>query len=774
MNKRIILIVALLLLALAAPLYLISWLSPQYLPAPFNNSLVLLGVVIMAVFTILANLKDTIELVERYILGRSSAGGGSGVTVVQGNQSVTNIITQYGTVLSPANRDDLIQQVTQYLAWVVEEYGHIELRGIKRDDKQLVQLDLETVYVPLTVRAYQPVTVKEEGGSGPDGRPNDPRAEQPVDIEMEQLLSIGQRLIIIGGPGSGKTTVLLHIAWSLAQAINQDNADLAASRLGLTGDLPLPIFVPLGAYALYLRNLPSDSDPAQRTLLSFIPHYLIHTKNRFELSTSFFTDQLQQGRSVILLLDGLDEVPNEADRVRVREEIESLVTGRGQMRVVVTCRTAAHQGRTALGRGFREVQVKPLEDEHIRDLVQQAYRCIYRLNPGQQAEKSQELWQGIEHLEQERRRRLGKDVTRLIDSPLLVRLLLIVHYSERRRLPEHRAELYMKATEVMLLPDYGPDQQVADRISVLVGPDWETHREMVQYLAFHMHQQRGEGDEQGREISEDGLRQILGSDPVYANLTSELISLTRLRGTLLEERMGTYRFLHLAFQEYLAARYLAEVKRGEGGVEAIVAFLEDGPLLDSWWREVALLIPGYLVLTSPRTAHLFLERLAGLDEGAAARVRSAELDMAAVEIAATAFGEWHIPRPDLQQKVIERLVHLLTDKETAVVTPPQRRAAVGVALARLGDPRPEVMDVDQMQFCYVPAGAFWMGSDDGEDREKPQHWVAMGHNYWLCRFPVTNAQYEQFVADGGYGVARYWAEAKEVGVWRDGGGERGF
>lgn len=51
-------------------------------------------------------------------------------------------------------------------------------------------------------------------------------------------------------------------------------------------------------------------------------------------------------------------------------------------------------------------------------------------------------------------------------------------------------------------------------------------------------------------------------------------TLTRLRGTLLEERLGIYRFIHLAFQEFLAAPYLVEVERD---VEAMVRFFETGP-----------------------------------------------------------------------------------------------------------------------------------------------------------------------------------------------------
>ena len=81
------------------------------------------------------------------------------------------------------------------------------------------------------------------------------------------------------------------------------------------------------------------------------------------------------------------------------------------------------------------------------------------------------------------------------------------------------------------------------------------NREMLQYLAYHMHAQ---GEKQGREIEEDVLRQILGGEPTYAPFVDELMAQTFQRGTLLEERDGLYRFIHLSFQEFLAGRYLVE------------------------------------------------------------------------------------------------------------------------------------------------------------------------------------------------------------------------
>ncbi|MBP6471916.1 MAG: SUMF1/EgtB/PvdO family nonheme iron enzyme [Chloroflexi bacterium] len=683
-----------------------------------------------------------------------------GLIIQQGNQSVIHIIQQAGA--PEPERDALWGQIGRYLAWVQDKYGTIELRGIKREGQQVMQLALETVYVPLAATLYQRQAT---------GRHRDEMAmeiEKPVDIAMQQLLDLDHRLIVTGGPGCGKTTVLLHIAWALAQALADDDPALVERQLGLRGPLPLPIFIPLSTYALYLRELPRSGDPQKRTLAAYISHYLIESQAGFDLPPDFFQELLRQGEAVILLLDGLDEVPNETERVKVRQAIENLVTGRENMRVVVTCRTAAYQGRTALGKGFREVKVKPLEAPHIQALVEQAYRHIYRTDPTMQAKKSAELLAGIDHLEAERRRRLGKDAPQLVGSPLMVRLLLIVHYSERRRLPEQRAELYMKATDAMLLPDYAPDEDVTEQIGRAVGGSMEIHRDLMQHLAFHMHQK---GEKQGREVSEATLREMMVQEPLYAGMVDDLIALARVRGTLLEERMGMYRFLHLAFQEYLAARYLAEIMRGVGGVAAIAEFLEQGPLLDSWWREVALLTPGYLMVMSAPTAQLLLQRLAGLDKEVSARTLPADVELAAAEIAATAFWEWGAPRPelqDMQTAIRQKLTGLLADRERAAQSKPPRRAAVGVAVAHLGDPRPEVMDVDAMQFCYVPPGPFWMGSDDGESNEKPQHWVEMPHAYWLSRFPVTNAQYALFMEEGGYATERYWSEAREHGVWEKG------
>ena len=818
------------------------------------------------------------------------------------NNSVSYILNQY--ITKTENQEKLHKQVKNYISWVKARYGTLELRGIKREGQQVVQLDLEKVYIPLKAFDYQ----------------------GEVSIEMDQVLGLNKKIVITGGPGSGKTTVLLHLAYQISLSILKDNPNLAKKKLGfednaldelkskiqninnlirsqdwytkfdvvdgllppkdddkrkrtipdinldkilimssnlpqigidsgfqieienaisklekiwpavreytelklnppkisdhikqiqnkkeiskelteeekilwsenqkilatyekkklsfeenllakediahdveksvsrlekvvssLKDALPLPIFVPLSAFAAYLRRLPSSVNLHETTLSAFISKYLIEKQSNFHLEEDFFTELLKDGRAVILLLDGLDEVPNEAERVRIREAIEELVTNRPSMWVIVTCRTAAYKDRTALGRDFIELRVQPLRSDLIEAMIKQAYAHIYQNEIWTMEEKSKELIVGIEHLESDRRKRFGNHIEPLVTSPLLIRMLLVVHFSERR-LPEQRAELYMKATDAMLLPEYAPDQVVADDLGRQVGGSKEIHRELVQYIAYSMHER---GENQGREISERELSRIVDNHSAYSSLLNDFIALTRLRGTLLEERLGSYRFIHLAFQEFLTARYLAEVVRGEAGINGIVKFLKGGRILDSWWIEPALLVAGYLNVTSPQTAQLFLRRLSEESDIDGEAKLPSEIQMALAQLAASALLEWPSVSQELRRIVVGRLEKLFTNKHWISEISPNRRVEVGDLIARLGDVRKGVgLDdngLPDLLWCDIPAGYFYIGSQSVSGGSSyhdviPKQKIKT-KRYRISKYPITNIQFESFVHDGGY------------------------
>src|SRR5690606_10334403 len=63
---------------------------------------------------------------------------------------------------------------------------------------------------------------------------------------------------------------------------------------------------------------------------------------------------------------------------------------------------------------------------------------------------------------------------------------------------------------------------------------------------------------------------------------------------------------------------------------------------------------------------------------------------------------------------------------------------------RVGSTR--ISEIDGMELAYVPAGSFIMG-DNQHTRENPEHEVMLDA-FWMDKYEVTNAQYQQCVDTG--------------------------
>jgi predicted NACHT family NTPase len=358
---------------------------------------------------------------------------------------VIQIVAHYRAVSrNPESPEAIAKKVTGYLLWLRERSAHIELRGIERGNASVIVLPLETAYVSLFPHLHR-------------GESADP--EKPRPRGYHELLQLEDRLVVTGGAGGGKTTALLHVAWTLANALLSPAHPTPKSEYdpSFGSGLPLPFFISLAAFSRYRRGLAPSSSPRRKTLAYFISYHLISKQADFGLPTDFFVRLSREGRRIILLLDGLDEVAGEDERAEVREALQELIAGRPQLRMIVTCRKVTYgQARTALA-GIRVIEIPPLQTDKIASIALQAYQCIYRDDRPLAQSRAEDLIKGIEELESVRQIRLGKDVTRLISSPLMMRLLLIVHMNGRG-LPQDRASLFDRALTSLLQVDYGRDE----------------------------------------------------------------------------------------------------------------------------------------------------------------------------------------------------------------------------------------------------------------------------------------------------------------------------
>ena len=365
--------------------------------------------------------------------GAAIGGNVDGVLITGDNNSVTYIRTLYLQAPGRAELDEAAfdQALGRYLEWVSSRYGRLNLRGIERREQQSLSLTLDDIYVALAA------TVNPERKE-PRRHPRDEEGlnEGQRDlIDMRQLLALGARLMIVGGPGSGKTTYLHTIAATLATALHTGNTALVQQALGLTAPLPLPIFVALSEYNRYRKQHAAAGDARQGTLSAFISHSLIRQEAIIGLPEDFFARLLLKGQACMLLLDGLDEVADERERWLVRQAVENVAHNGGLRQIVVTCRTRAHRGDTVLPEEFRVAEVQPMTVEQVDALAARWCAAVY---PGREVTpETTRLQAAINHMEAQRAARQDQ---RLIETPLLVTIVAIVHYNQRR-LPDERAEL---------------------------------------------------------------------------------------------------------------------------------------------------------------------------------------------------------------------------------------------------------------------------------------------------------------------------------------------
>ena len=484
---------------------------------------------------------------------------------------------------------DLRQATQDYLAYVVDRYRYLDFRGMGVTDRVPLRLALVDLYVPLKARIELPegetwtrqLRVAGRAPGEEEIAATGQRLSEPV--AALDLLKAQAGLIVLGDPGAGKTTFMKHLA--LHMALGQH------AVLGM--DPYIPFLLPLSAYA---NRLAQGDIPLDR----YIVEYYAGLDDALAIGP-ILEEALQHGRA-LLLLDGLDEVKDDvknggkdARRRTVVDQVVHFFSARRRQgnKFVLTSRIVGYREVRPTAEGLAEATLVDFDAEEIESFVDKWTAAVELAARGRTPVAAQEAAQQRAALLSAVDRNGG--VRRLASNPLLLTILALMQ-RQGVSLPERRVELYRNYVDTLLKHwnlarglgrPPARDLDVVETLKVLAP------------LALWMHETSpGVG-----LVKQEAMRRQLAE--IYAGRGAEqperaaaqfLADVRDHAGLLVDRGARQYGFIHLTFQEYLAAVAIAQ--QGQLDSQKVV----DGARRPCGRRQLARSQPADRRLPRPRPA----------------------------------------------------------------------------------------------------------------------------------------------------------------------------
>jgi len=386
-----------------------------------------------------------------------------------------------------------------------------------------------------------------------------------------EILQRERRVMVLGDPGSGKTSLLKYL---MLRWVQEDSG-------------PLPLWVELKEY---VRD--------HKSLLA----YLEAGFGVYRLGAKEIEARLESGEAA-LYLDGLDEIFDGPARGSVIEEISAFSARYSRTPVVVTSRIVGYEPERLRNAGFVHATLEDFDDIQTRTFLER-WHMVAEDDAKERVRLQVQLQRALDE---------SRAIRELAGNPLLLTMMAILNRNQD--LPRDRVELYREASRVLL---HEWDARRLLREETFARQEKEA---LLRDLAGSM--QQGESGLAGDLIERSQLLNMfqkyltgLGMADSYTKAKDLIRTLEERNFILCYAGADRFSFVHRTFLEYFCAVWFVDQVRQTLSLEMVKEAFERH-WKDETWHEVLRLIAGMVTEKQAEELILLLMAQDGLQHEAA-------------------------------------------------------------------------------------------------------------------------------------------------------------
>ncbi len=337
-------------------------------------------------------------------------------------------------------------------------------------------------------------------------------------IDLFAFASAHRRMLVLGGPGTGKTTLMKNLVISILDRKCRDELNQL-----------IPVFV-------VLRDMAREDHSVEQAVISALGKF------GFKNANQFIESMLKQGR-LLIVLDGLDEVG--ASRQAIAQRIRDFCQSDEHRHnfLIVTCREQSYRTRDLVDIIPVVTRVEPFSPQHMRVFLQGW--------PGYKGRTALRLYKELQG---------DAQILDICRNPLLLTILTGLYLEEDEfNLPTSRNQFYSRAIDELLT------HRPARRATSQRFPDFQKMQILQRVALDRLETVSAEEDPEVllRQRLFEFARQVRGDDLKQSEFDELIEEMVHINGIIKPASDDGYILGHRTFQEYLAAREAIRTRQSE-------------------------------------------------------------------------------------------------------------------------------------------------------------------------------------------------------------------